>query len=294
MPPFMFAATYGGVPLLMASLSGEGGRDVVVQSPSRGDVHTLQDRGRRLRSVRCELRFVDEPGKAAPHVRFQQFEQLASEALPHVFSSPIHGSYLAVVTDFQFGANADARELTASCTFLPKSEPRTVFPAGAGSAPTAGVEEVGATVAATDDALAAAGLTSSVTGPCLSTVTAWTQAETPSARAVYLEAASLAQRIDEEMDEFELATDLDRWELYRSYITLRYQVSRAAMAVTSEAERVFDLVVREPIPARLLCAQVYGAAAAEERARQVVELNRLRTPGRIPPGTTLKMPAVSQ
>jgi nucleoid-associated protein YgaU len=50
--------------------------------------------------------------------------------------------------------------------------------------------------------------------------------------------------------------------------------------------------VTEPMPARLLCAQVYGAAAAEERARQVVELNRIRTPGRIPPGTTLKMPAV--
>jgi hypothetical protein len=292
MPPFMFPASYGGVPLLMTSFAGQGGRDVAVQSPSRGDKHSLQDRGLRLRSLRCELRFVDEPGREAPHVRFRQFEQLVNESLAHVFSSPVHGSYLARVSEFEFSGSADAREIVASCTFLAESEPRTVFPAGAGSAPTAGLEEVSATAAATDEALAAEGLTSSVTGDCVSTVIGWTQAESPSARAVYLEAASLAQRIDEEMTAFELASDLDRWELYRSYIMLRYQVSRAAMAVTSEAERVFDLLVREPMPARLLCAQVYGAAAAEERARQVVELNRLRTPGRIPPGTTLKMPAV--
>jgi hypothetical protein len=235
MPPFMFPVTYGGISLLVASFSGQGGRDVAVQAPSRGDNHVLQDRGRRLRSLRCELRFVDEPGKEAPHVRFRRFEQLADDAIAQVFSSPVHGSYLARVTEFEFSGDADARAIAASCTFLAESEPRTVFPSGAGSAPTAGVEEVGATVAATDDALAAADLTSSVTGDCLSTVTAWTQADSPSARAVYLEAASLAQRIDEEMDAFELATDLDRWELYRSYIMLRYQVSRAAMAVTSEA-----------------------------------------------------------
>jgi hypothetical protein len=72
---------------------------------------------------------------------------------------------------------------------------------------------------------------------------------------------------------------------------LQYQLQRAAESVASDAERVFDLTVRAPVPLRVLCARVYGASAAEERQAQVARLNALRTPGLVPAGTTLKMPA---
>lgn len=294
MPPFMFPASFGGVSMLLSSMSGRGGRDVVVQSPSRGDAHFLQDRGRRHRELDCELLFVDEPGKAPPDERFREFKQLVDKGGAEILSHPLEGSYRARASNFEYEVDSDTLEIRASCTFLADGEPQAVFRSGAGAAPSAGVEEVGATVAATDEALTAEGLASTVTGDCLSTVTAWSQAENPSSRAIYLEAGSLAERLDAEIKAFELATDLSRAPLYRQYITLRYQITRAAEAVTSEEDRVFDLVVTEAIPALLLCSQVYGAAEAEDRARQVANLNRLRTPGRISPGTSLKMPAVTR
>jgi len=290
MPPELLPASFGGVTFRVAFLSGQGGRDIVVKSPSRGDAHLLQDRGLRIRTTRCDVFFVDEQGSPPALERFREFQGLANDGAPRIFTHPIDGSYRARITDFEYQTGADDREISVSCTFLQDGEAQTVYRPGLGVAPLAGVDEVSATVAAAEEQLADEGLASEVPRSTLDTVVAWTEAETVDSRAVYLETASLSQEIGDEIDRLELVSNLDRWPIYREFIHLQSQLRRAAEAATSEAEDVYEVAVTTSMPVRLLCAQIYGAAEADDKARQVTTLNRLRTPGRIPAGTVLKVP----
>jgi hypothetical protein len=289
--PFLMAAQWGGIPLMIEDFDSDGGRDVVVQSPTRGNRHTLQDRGTRLLRTSTRIAFYDQPDLEPFTDRARAFLALAAKEETQVFVHPIHGSYRAKATDVSHSASADARAIMVSCVFLADEEPQSVSTVGAGVSPFAGPEEVGAAAAQADAALTDQGLTSDAPASCLATVTAWSQAETLDSRQVYLEVASLTDTINADIDSFEMLTDLDRWELYKAYIGLSSAVVRAAEASTSESDRVFDLDVIAPVPLRTLCAQVYGGAAAEDRSRQVAQINRLRTPGLVPAGTRLKMPS---
>ena len=285
MAAFLMTASYGGVTFWISSMSVKGGRDIVVKSPSRGDAHVLQDRGLRHQTTSCQLLFVDEPGRPSLLQRFREFKALAERGEPQLFYHPIDGSYRARATDFDYDVHADDQAITASCTFLADDEVITVARSGIGTAPLAGVEEVAATVAEVETQLAAEGLSSEVPQSTLDTVTAWTQAETPDTRAVYLEAASLSNRINDEINRLELISDLERWPLYREFITLNFQIRRAAEATTTEVDDVFEVLVPSAQPLRALCAQLYGAEEAEDKSRQVTQINRLRTPGLVPAGT---------
>jgi len=288
----MFAAKYGDLALLIARHSDDGdGRDWVTQSPSNGDQHVLQDRGLRQRRTACEILFCDEPGIGPYLDRFLAFRELARSNAPRLFVHPLHGAYQAVVLELSYQVEAQERCVRASCTFAALEEPKAVFDLGAGITPAAGPEQVSAQAAAADTALAAQGLSSSTPANCLATVTSWSEADDPDARAIGLEAASLAAAIDETVANLELASDLDRWESYRALIKLRYSVVQAAAAVTSETARITELTLAVAEPLRSLCARLFGARNAEEKARQVQKLNGLRTPGMIPAGTTLKLPA---
>jgi prophage DNA circulation protein len=290
MAPFLMAASYGGVTFWVSSMSGKAGRDIVIKSPSRGDAHVLQDRGLRHRTLACQLFFVDEPGADPLLDRFRQFQELVNRGDAQLFYHPIDGSFRARATDFDYEIHADDHAITASCTFLADDEQITVARVGIGTAPLAGVDEVSATVAEVETQLEAQGLSSEVPQSTLATVTAWTQAETPDTRAVYLEAASLSNQINDEINRLELITDLERWPLYREFITLNFQIRRAAEATTTEVDEVFEVVLSSAQPLRALCAQLYGAEEAEDKTRQATQINRLRTPGLVPAGTRLKMP----
>jgi prophage DNA circulation protein len=292
MADFYFKAAFGRLSLLVTELDSVGGRDLVIHSPARGDDHVVQDRGRTLRRTRAEVLFVDQPGLEPALDRFRAFLAAVNRGEPDIFCHPIDGSYLAAVEEFRYTVSADQREVHVECSFVGVEEPEVVLSPGAGVSSASGPEEVGVTVANVATSLETQGLTSDVPGDCLARVTAWAQADDPDTRAVYLEVSSLSSRIATEVERLELASDLSRWELYRQFTMLQYQVQRAAEAVASEAERVFDLTLRASVPLRVLCARVYGAAEAEDRQRQVLRLNPLRSPGLVPSGTTLKMPAV--
>lgn len=290
MPPVLFPAAYGGISFWFASLDGQAGRDVVVQSPSRGDVHILQDRGRRHRTVSGEILFTDEPGREPALDRFRAFFELAEDGDAHLFTHPIFGAYSARISELSYSSRSDDAELQATCTILAESDPQPILPAGAGTAPMAGLEEVTATVARAEDELARLGLASDTPATTLAKVEGWITAENPDARAVYLELASASERIGEEIDRLDLLTNLDRWPLYREMINLQYQTMRAAEAVTSESSQIVEVAIAAAIPLRRLCADLYGAVEADDRAHQVTRINRLRTPGLVPAGTKLKLP----
>lgn len=289
----MHVAKFGNQALLVVAFSDEGdGRDWVTQSPARGDRHLLQERGLRQSRTSVEIVFCDEPGKGDYMDRWLAFRALASAPAPALFTHPIHGAYEAVVDDLRSAVSLPERAVRATCTFVGSEQPQAVFEIGAGVTPAAGPEQVTVLADQSNAALAAQALTSSTPQSCVATVTAWAEATDPDARAIAMEAASLAAEIDEGVAALGLATDLTRWEAYRAMINLRYAVVRAAAATTSETSQVVRYTLQAAEPLRSLCARLFGARAAEERARQVAKLNGLRTPGLVPAGTELKLPAL--
>jgi hypothetical protein len=291
-PTAKYVAKYGDMTLLVASFTDEGdGRDWVVQSPSTGDQHVLQDRGRGVRRTTCEIVFCDEPRAGDYRDRYLAFRQIADSSLRHLFQHPMRGAYEAACAFGSASVDAARRCVTVSCTFIEAGEVQPVTPIGGGSAAAAGPEAVAARAAAATAALSAAGLTSSAPALSVAAVTAWAEQLEPNARAIALEAGGIARAID---DRLSTLVDLAHWPAYRALVTLRYAVVRAAEAVTSETSKVTSLVLDAAEPLLSICARVYSPREAQERARQVAKLNGLRGPGLVPAGTALKLPAVSR
>ena len=111
--------------------------------------------------------------------------------------------------------------------------------------------------------------------------------------ATWYEVASVTEQIDIAIAELELKSDLSLWPVFRELILLRYEITRAGQAFTADTATLFDVYVEQPRPLLAICAEIYGASQARDLAEQVRRLNRVRTPGRIPAGTTLKMPSRS-
>jgi hypothetical protein len=285
---------YGDLPLLITRHTDDDGRDWAVQSPARGDQHVLQERGRRLQRTSCEILFCDEPGAESYDVRFLRFLELTRDTRPRLFVHPVLGSYLAIAMDVQHTVEGTRRAVVVSCSFVAQEPPQAVFPVGAGVTAQAGPEQVGVLAAEANGHIEDLELESDAPDNALATVTAWAELEDPDARAIALACASTAAEIDEAIETLELASSLERWELYRSLVNLRYSVVRAAAAVTSETAQVTEITLTAAEPLRSICARIFGAREAEERARQVAKLNGLRTPGLVPVGTVLKLPAVSR
>lgn len=291
-PNIYFEASFGGIPLLLASISTEAGRDIVVQSPSRGDRHVLQDRGLRFGPTHCEVLFIDQPGLAPFLDRYEQFRDLVNAGEAEVFSHPLDGSYRARGAELGIAADSGTGEVRVTCSFYPEHEPQTVFTPGAGIAPAAGLEAVTTAAELTDTALANVGLENPIGSLCLDAVEAWTESLDLDSQDVFLTVANLTGQISDAIAALDLATDINRWPAYQAMIGLSFQVQSAAAAVTADSARVFTLVVARDLPLRAICAEVYPIEVIEDAATKVVQINRIRNPGFVRAGTKLKMPAV--
>lgn len=298
MPDYV-AANYGGVDLLVSTIETQVGRDVVTQSPFRGDKHVNQDLGLKQKVAQVTVLFCDQPGKADWMLRAKQFLEATESDAPTVFTHPILGTYTARITDVSLIAEAQF-SIEFRARILAEDEPQVTFQASAGVSAGAGVESV--TVASTNvtNASALASLTaaensiaSAVATASIAIVAGWSavDAQLLDAQQVFLEVASLTNQIDSAIESLSLEGDLALWPVYQAMILLRFACVRAAEAVTSTALNVFDLVVTQPRPLLAICAEIYGPALAEQRWSDVTQLNRIRTPGLVPSGTTLKMPS---
>lgn len=291
-PAIYFAASFAGVPLLISELETERGRDIVVQSPAQGDKHTLVNQGKKLRTVRAEIKFCPQPGLASYSDRYDEFLKLFEDGEPHVLSHPLDGQYTATGGSLTVRSDASALCIYVTAEFLHEQEEPPVFPAESISNPAAGLEAV---TTAHDRAIGVLDefeLESSAPTLALAEVTAWAEAPELDSQAVFLGVASVTQLIDEAIADLDVKQNLNTWPVFRELIQLRYEVVRAASAFTASTVSVFELYVEAPRPLLAICAEVYGAASAREKRDEVQRLNRLRSPGRVPAGTTLKMPGL--
>lgn len=287
-----FRSSFGGVPMLISHIETELGRDVAVQSPSRGDRHVLQDRGRAHRVANVEILFVPQPGLDPYDDRYRDFAELVNAGQAQIFSHPLDGRYRARASNLRVTSQDGTGEIRCSVTFLAEDEPDTVFPLGAGVSPTAGAEAVATGAANADTELAAIGMSTTVTSLASTSVTAWSQDDSLDPQTVFAGVGTLTSKISDAVDALDAGTNLSHWLAYQALVNLSYQVIRAGEALTSTAGRLFEIAVTAPKPLLAICAEIYGASEAQDKASQVAQLNRVRTPARVPKGTTLKMPPV--
>ncbi len=264
-----------------------------MQSPARGSRHFLQDRGRKVRRADATILFLSQPGLGSYLDRFEEFRKLANTESAELFVHPLVGSYHARVEGLTHDANADAQEVVVTCTFLAEQEPDSIAPVGAGVAPIAGVASIAVASEAADAELAAAGLTSPIPTDVLNAVTGWSdQADGElDSQQVFLDVASLSGRISDEIAAFDLATDLSRWPAYRALILLSYQLRRAGEAFTSDVTHLLNITITVARPLLAIAAELYGPELAPSMATKLAKINRIRTPARVPAGSTLRAPA---
>lgn len=290
--PVYFGSIFAGIPMLISEITTERGRDVAVQSPAQGDTHTLTNQGKKHRVAKCEILFLDQPGQDSYTDRYDEFVKRFEDGNAYILSHPLDGQYTVQGGVMEASASSASMSIRVNAEFLHEQEAPAVFPVAAGVTGQAGVESVSAAVARTTNVLDEFELESSVPAAALAEVEAWSEADVLDSQTVFLGVGSVTQQIDEAIATLGLREDLSLWQPYREMVLLRYEVSRAAQAFTSDAATVFDLFVDQPRPLLAICAEIYGGAEARDKYEQVKSINRVRTPGRVPAGTTLKMPSL--
>jgi hypothetical protein len=291
MPVVYFDSSFGDVPMLITSLRTERGRDIAVHSPANGDVHTLANQGKRLKRATADILFCDQPNQAPYDERYQAFVKLIEDGEPRIFSHPIDGSYVARGEMVDTEVDAGERSIRVTAVFLHEQNEKPVIDPAAGINPLAGVESVSVAADRTINVLDEFELESSVPGDIKAAVESWGEASNLDSQEVFLGVASMTQQIDAEISRLALLEDLALWVPYREMVLLRYELVRAAEAFTSDASTLIEIFVEQPSPVMSLAAELYGAALAQQRRDDIVKINRIRTPARVPAGARLKVPA---
>lgn len=292
--------TWGRLRLWCARVETDNSRNLIVHDLTQGDEHPVHDGGLVAHRVRCELLFDDFPGETdPPKVRLERMRAAVNIGAEAMFTHPIEGAFMAKVGRFEYRFDEDSN-ITASAEFVPADGATPVSPAGAGVPGVAGEASVDAAADALDFELESVyddatlellfGLEDSpkvTTQLARDAVATWGEGETVPTRQIITDTADISNRLAAMIDTLALEDDLAVFGIYKATILLGDAVRAAAIAATSETPAVFTMRVTTPIVLLRLMAQIYGGAEAEDRERQVRELNDIRTPGWFGPGELL-------
>lgn len=293
--PTMHIARFGGQAFDCISTSDSVGRSVAEHTFPRKDGAHLQDMGAGPRRTRLRCVFFEVPPEGDDsgdnHLeRYEEFYKKINSGKTLSFVHPIFGSYRAkVVGSIDTDASSDEFDvLIVDCTFVEDSTTVSPFDFSASRPVDMGIAGVEVEAAKLDESLAAEGLSSSVGGDSVDTVSKWRTDDSISTRRVNLELQSLTSDISSAVEEFELATDLSRQPIWRSFQRLQGEVRRAAQLFQQNQPEVFEFTVRTDAPLRVLVVDMYGAAEAATRYEELLRLNDISDPLLILEGTRLK------
>jgi len=294
-PRDFFTSTWGRLRLYCALVSTDNSRRLIVHDLTSGDDHPVQDVGMSPRTTRCSLLFDDFEGeRLSPIERFRQLKAAVDSGAEAMLQHPIEGSFLARVGNFTYDIDECSVIGNVSIEFIPTTGIEAVSPAGAGTLGVIGEAAVTQAAADLDAALAAVGIDladlgfdESPTDLGRASVETWSEGEEVPTRQVIVDTANISDRLSTMIDELGLEDDLELWDVYYSTIMFGNAMRSAAISATTETPAVFVLHVQTPVALLPLMARIYGGAEAEDRERQVRELNDVRTPGWFGPGDLL-------
>lgn len=283
----LFQSSWGKVRLWLRSITTTDGRDVVITPYTRGNVPDVDDRGEPPKLVRCELQFDEFIGEsAAAEERLQDLLLLKSKGKAQLFVHPIYGSYLANIVDFEHTID-EHTTISASASFVAAEEVGVfaVDPIGvsldvATDAVDASAQELTTQLADVED-------TSSL--PAAATTAGTAIDEATAARDALVELSRMSDQLWDEIDQKRLAADVALWPAMKAYVMLGEATRAATDRSMGDAGSFMSVRVDVETSLRRLMADIYGAAEANERYDEARELNDIRTPGSMPPGTQLRL-----
>lgn len=148
-PSELLECSWGKLRLFASQVHTDAGRTQVVHELSSGDDHPVQDRGLRVRRVRCRLQFDDFPGAPAPLDAALALEAAKNTGQTAVFQHPLLGRFVASIGDFTSEVD-ESSVISADCEFIKESEDQAVTPSDAGTSAASGVSAVAAAAAQLD------------------------------------------------------------------------------------------------------------------------------------------------
>ena len=304
-PGFSFDASWGGVRIDVLDSNISHGREKTYHRLPKRDGATGEDSGREPWVCELQFVFIDRPqqeGEDAPPgdylERFQAFEALVATDEIRRFVHPYYGAKLCSISGFTQSAGDGQPAIYCSATFTEENSFIATTEAGPGAPALSGVHEVGSRALSAGAALegSRAGLTDEEKAASAqelagvrAVVNEWDNDPDITPRRVQLEMASLNNALSRRLEQLEVASNIDRYPIMKEYTLLQYQVRLAAEAFTAQTPRVVTINVTEPLPLRVIAARFYGAAEANRRFGQLLDLNpEIRNPSLLPRGTSLK------
>ncbi len=285
----LFEASYGGVALHIFSTSDEGSRSVPIHEYPHVDGGNTEDMGAVPRTTECTLVFMGDD-----HLeRFQAFKDLVDSGEAHTFVHPLTGAYEARVPRFTYSIDSENRDyVSVEATFLEATTEVAVFDLGDGRGLFAQADAVETAEVALDAELANAGLTSTVGSEASATARRWVDSPNVTRGTVEVDLASLSAKVDQDITTMELFEDVALYPLHLAYMDLLRSLRRVADSLIRQTPKVSTLTLTEPTPLLLIAQRLYGGARAPDMFARLLQLNKLKTPSLVPPGTTLTIEAV--
>ncbi len=288
-----YDVTWGPVRLWCAEITTDNGRTQVIHELAEGDEHPTQDRGKTPGApVDCELLWVEMPREAKPPLdRFRAFKKLVDDGEgPLLFMHPIDGAYYASVGAFKYTLDEDGNVSSCSVTFIRSAPAEAPITVGSGVSIIAGEAAIAARADELNAALESVDIESTIAADAKAAQASWQEADDVPTRQVIVDVADLSNELSNLIEGKGLENDLAYWDAYKAAIMMGDAIRSAALAALAETPKVTSILIREPISLLALCVRLYGGAEAEDRVRQVMSLNDIRTPGWIPTGTLITIP----
>jgi len=292
----LYPASYGDVRLDVLSTQDDLSRALARYKYPHREGADVEDMGGEERTTRCRLIFFPRDGQDA-RAAFLDFLEVVERGESQTFVHPIFGSYQAKVGQLGAAAEFGIRDtLMVDVEFVEDTADAGVFSPGAGSPVASSVDEVTAIATQVDDGLVDVNeglvedeqISTTVHTEAVTAVTSWEEDDTLTERDVRFAASTLTNKIASETNRLELAQDVDKYPLVQAFTSLHYAVRRAAEAFIQRTPEIIEITIVAPTPLIVIAARTYGADQADGRYQQLLELNDVRTPNRVPRGTVLK------
>jgi nucleoid-associated protein YgaU len=117
-------------------------------------------------------------------------------------------------------------------------------------------------------------------------VASWNDEDVP-LRKIAIDATRLSESVATMIEVGGFERDLQLWPAFRAAILLGDSIRSAIVAASSETPKVFVMLIQRPTALLSLAAKIYGGFDAQARARQIIKLNDIKTPGWLDPGQYL-------
>lgn len=283
-----FQCQYATLRLWVANFSTSVGNKLAIKEYSRGDLPDVRNQGNQINRTRVALQFDDMfDDDMPPDERLLALIALKDQKKPQTFVHPISGRYLAEIEDFDYNVDASGT-ITATATFVATEEVGAVV-----------VAPIGVSLEVDSDALNAASenlqaqlddfeITSTI--PTDATALASKFSDAQRARDILVGVSQLSDRLWTEVADLKLDADIAMWPLLSSYVQLGEALRAAGVAATPQVDSLITVRIDGPMSLWSFVQQTYGASNAEARRQDLMSINDIPTPARIPSGTVLRCP----